>query len=359
MNLKPQGAVGTPVKLLVIIVNYRVTDLTVRCLRALAGEIGAVPGARTVVCENGTGPEAVRRLREAIETKGWDKWAYLRDVYPNRGFTGGNNVVIREALGWPEPPDYFFLLNADAFVRPGAVNELVRFMDEHPQVGVAGPRIENPDGSWQCSPFRDLTFISELDRGLRLGLITRLLSRWNVTPPIPDSPTPAEWVSGSSMFIRRQVIEQIGPLDEGLYTYFDDPDFCLNARRAGWEVWYVPASRVSHLGGQSTGVGQKAERYGRLPSYWFLARRRYFLKNYGAVRTALADAAFLAGFAAWRLRRRIQGKPDTDPPHMLWDSFRHSVFCTGFKVKPVPNPALRDTATANGPLPAQESVLPS
>ena len=77
----------------------------------------------------------------------------------------------------------------------------------------------------------------------------------------------------------------------------------------------------------------------RRPDYWFQARRRFFLKNYGKLYTALADAAFLGGFALWRLRRRLQRKPDTDPPHMLVDSFRHSVFCTGFELRDVENPA--------------------
>jgi len=341
-------------KLLIVIVNYRITGLALQCLQALSTEIDSVPGIRVGLCENGTGPEAVQQLRRAIADQGWDKWAYLREVYPNRGFTGGNNVVIREALTWPEPPEYLLLLNADACVRPGALVELVRFMDEHPRAGVAGSRIENPDGSRQCSPFRYLTFVSELDRGLRLGLISRLLSPWGVASPAPESPAQAEWVSGASLMVRREVFEQIGLLDEGLYTYFDDVDFCLRARRAGWEVWYVPSSRVSHLGGQSTGVGREPDRPKRLPAYWFQARRRYFLKNFGALHAVLADAAFLTGFAVWRLRRRVQGKPDRDPPHLLWDAFRHSVFCTGLTVKPVPNPALQGTATDGAP-PAEPS----
>ncbi len=74
------------------------------------------------------------------------------------------------------------------------------------------------------------------------------------------------------------------------------------------------------------------------------ARRRYFLKNHGAWYTAMADAAYILGYAAWRLRRRIQRKPDTDPPHLLIDSIRHSVFCAGLEVPVVENPALREVA---------------
>ena len=71
------------------------------------------------------------------------------------------------------------------------------------------------------------------------------------------------------------------------------------------------------------------------------ARRRFFLKSYGPFYTALADAAFIAGFAGWRLRRRLQGKADVDPPHMLADSIRHSVFVAGFTPTEVENPAMK------------------
>jgi N-acetylglucosaminyl-diphospho-decaprenol L-rhamnosyltransferase len=147
------------------------------------------------------------------------------------------------------------------------------------------------------------------------------------------------------MILRRTMLEQIGLLDEGMYTYFDDVDICLRARRAGWETWYVPESKVIHLEGASTGIGyRKVER--RLPSYWYQARHRFFTKNYGALYAALADAAFISGYAIWCLRRRFQRKPDIDPPHMLIDSIRHSVFCAGPKVRVVENPALRDEMTA-------------
>ena len=327
-------------KLLVVILNYRVTDLTIDCLRSLVPEVARVPGTKVAVCENGTGGDAEQRLRDAIATNGWDSWVELSAISPNRGFTGGNNFVINSWLQSPDCPQYFLLLNADTLVLPSAFESLVKFMDAHPRVGIAGSRLQWPDGTGQCSPFRFPGIASEFDRGLRLGIVSRLLARWLVNFPIPSRVCEAEWVSGASMIIRREVIEQIGALDEGLYTYYDDVDYCLNARRAGWQTWFVPESRVTHLEGASTGITNKS--MNRRPEYWFQARRRFFLKNYGAVYTALADAAFLVGFALWRVRRVIQGKPDTDPPHMLMDSLRNSVFLTGFEVTVVKNPAIRE-----------------
>lgn len=326
-------------KLLVIILNYRVTDLTIDCLKTVVPELPRVPGIKVAVCENGTGGDAEERIREAIVTNGLEPWVELTAISPNRGFTGGNNVVIRKALASQNPPDYFLLLNADTLVLPGAFETLVRFMDAHPEVGIAGSQLEWPDGTPQGSPFWFPGIASELDRGLRLGIVARLLSSALVMDPKPRQPSAVDWLGGTSMIIRREVINAIGPLDEGLYTYFDDIDYCLNAKRAGWPTWFVPESRIIHLEGRSTGVKGSSPK--RLPKYWFQARRRFFLKNHGAFYTALADAAFLTGFAIWRLRRRIQGKPDTDPQHMLIDSFLNSVFVTGFKVRDVENPALR------------------
>jgi N-acetylglucosaminyl-diphospho-decaprenol L-rhamnosyltransferase len=331
-------------KLLVVILNYRVTDLTVDCLRSLEGRIQRVPGAHVAVLENGTGGDAEERLRRAIADNGWGSWVTLSAVTPNRGFTGGNNIVIREALAGGDPPEYVLLLNADTLVKDGALEALVEFMDAHPRAGIAASQLLSREGEIQASPFRDLGIATELDRGMQLGVVSRLLSRWAVVPPTPSEPAQAQWVSGASMILRRTMLDEIGLLDEGLYTYFDDPDMCLRARRAGWEVWYVPASRVVHLEGASTGIGQKQVK--RMPRYWFQARRRFFLKNHGPVYAALADAAFIGGFATWRVRRRLQGKPDLDPPGFLGDSIRNSVFLTGFDVVEVENPAMpRESGT--------------
>ena len=335
-------------KLLIIIVSYKVTDLTIDCLRSLSREIHRVPGARVAVCENGTGGDAEARLRQAIDENGWGDWVELSAIYPNRGFTGGNNVIIRKAMESTDPPEYLLLLNADTIVHPNALDSLVEFMDANPKVGIAGSRLESPDGQVQGSPFRFFSIASEFDRGLRLGVVSRLLSRWSSCPPNPGRQCEAEWVSGASMIIRRQVVEQIGALDEGLYTYFDDIDYCRNARKAGWTTWYVPESRITHLEGASTGI--KSNVVKRRPAYWFQARRRYYLKNHGVLYTMLADAAFIVGFALWRVRRWIQRKPDNDPPRMLCDFIRNSLFCTGFELRAVENPAMigvNDSAQRN------------
>jgi len=327
-------------KLLVVIVSYRVTDLTIDCLSSLSGEIGRVRGARVAVCENGTGGDAADRLRRAIDENGWGFWVNLTVIYPNRGFTGGNNAVIRPTLESDDPPEYVLLLNADTIVQKHALDTLVAFMDANPAVGIAASMEISSDGRLSSVPFRFPGIATELDRGLRLGIVSKLLSLWGIVQcPKPQKACRAEWVCFASVILRRTMLEQIGLLDDHMYTYFDDTDLCLRANRAGWETWFVPESRVIHFGGASTRLTGNRPPV-RRPSYWFQARRRLFLKHYGPWYTAMADAAFILGFSVWRLRRRIQHKPDTDPPHMLIDSIRHSVFCTGFKMREVENPAM-------------------
>lgn len=340
-------------KTLVIIVCYRVVDLTIACLRSLVPEVLGTPGVSVVVCENGTGGDAAERLRRAIDEGGWGGWCDLVAISPNRGFTGGNNHVLRAAMSSDSPPDYVLLLNADTIVLTGAVRELVAFMNDHPSVGIAGSRLEGEDGRVHGSAFGDFNALAEFDKGLRLGVVSRLLRRWAVSRPPPSGACKVDWVSGASMMIRREVLQQVGLLDEGLYTYFDDADYCLNARRAGWPAWYVPASRVIHLEGSSTGIASSRRSGKRRPSYWFEARRRFYIKNYGPLKAALADAAFISGRAAGRVRGWVQRRPNLDPPHFLRDSIRHSVFVAGPRLNVVRNPALdSEPAAVNDPVAA-------
>lgn len=322
-------------KLLVVIVNYRTVDLTVDCLRSLAPEIAAVVDvARVVVTDNLSGDDSVPRLRNAIGDNGWAAWATLMPLPANGGFAYGNNAAIRPYLDRPaaERPDYVLLLNPDTIVRPGGVTELVKFMDARPEVGIAGSRLEDPDGTPQASAFRFHSIASEFEHGMRLGPVSRLLSRWRVAPPPSAEACPADWVSGASLIIRRAVLETVGLLDEGYFMYYEEVDLCRRARRAGVACWYVPASRVVHLVGAASGIGDSRKQRKRRPAYWFASRRRYFVRNHGRLYALLADAAYATAFATWRMRRAVQRKPDVDPPKFLTDFVRHSTWGKGLRL---------------------------
>lgn len=318
--------------LLVVILNYRTAKLTIDCLRSLESEIPTVPGTQVVVTDNDSGDDSVAQIRTAIETGGWADWASVMPLERNGGFAYGNNAAIRPVLEAKTPLPYVLLLNPDTVVRPGALKALVDFMAANPQVGLAGSRLEDPDGTPQISAFRFPNILGELESSLRLGLVSKLLSRWSVLSPVPEAPCPTDWVAGASVIFRREMLDQIGLMDEGYFMYYEEVDFCLRAKKAGWPCWYVPESRVIHLVGQSSGVSETRKPRKRLPQYWFDSRRRYFLKNHGWFYTALADAVWASGFALWRLRRVIQRKPDTDPPQLLSDFLLNSVLLKGGQI---------------------------
>lgn len=319
-------------KLAIVIVNYRTADLVIDCLRSLEGELRPALEDRVVIADNQSGDGSVEKIGAAISSEGWDNWASILPLDRNGGYAFGNNAVIRPLLESQQPPDFLLLMNPDTVARPGSIQALLDLMELHPEVGMVGSRLEDPDGTPQASAFRFHTIFSELDDGLRLGLFSRLVSKWILAPPVPDEASPTDWVAGASMMIRRQVFESIGLLDEGYFLYFEEVDFCLRAARAGWPCWYEPKSRVVHLVGQATGVTDPKNAGKRRPRYWFDSRRRYFLKNHGRIYAATVDAFWAIGHLLWRMRRVLQRKDDLAPEKLLADFIRHSVFVKGFQI---------------------------
>lgn len=312
-------------KLLIVIVNYKTAGLTVDCLRSLAAELPGLNGeTRVCVTDNASGDGSVDEIRAAIDANGWD-WATVMPLPANGGFAYGNNRAIEPALRADDRPQYVYLLNPDTVVLPGAVKALVDFLDAHPDVGIAGGRAVNPDGTVRNSAFRFHTVLSELEGSIRLGVVSKLLRKHIVAEPPPDEPSRVDWVSGASMMIRREVLERVGLLDERYFMYYEETDFCLRAARAGFSTWYVPASRIIHLVGQSSGVTGAQRAAKRRPKYWFDSRHRYFRQNYGALRTLAADLLWTGGFAVNNVLQKLRGKPRQDPPWLWWDFVRYNL----------------------------------
>jgi hypothetical protein len=312
-------------RLLVVIVNYRTPHLAIAALQSLVDEVQTVPGTSVTVVDNNSADGSVDMIRAAIDANDWGSWASLLPSSINGGFAFGNNFAIRPALQSANPPSYVLLLNPDTQVRPGALKALIDFMQQNPKAGIAGSSFEEADGSPWPFAFRFPNILNELDSGLRLGIVSKLLAQWALVRDMDDQNSEVDWMPGASMMIRREVFETAGLMDEGYFLYYEETDFCLQAKRAGWSCWYVPQSRVMHLVGQSTGVTVKTDRPKRLPKYWFDSRRRYFMKNHGWLYAVLADIVWLVGFTLWRFRRVIQRKPDPDPPQLWGDFIRNSV----------------------------------
>jgi N-acetylglucosaminyl-diphospho-decaprenol L-rhamnosyltransferase len=297
----------------VLIVNWRTADLAIQCIGSLASERQSVR-LRAIVIDNASGDGSGERLNSAVAESGWQDWVEIIQAPHNGGFAYGNNIAIRRAIAAQPDLRYVLLLNPDTIVRPNALRALLDFMNAHPEAGCAGGISEDLDGTRQHCSFRFPSVVSEFASYLRLGLVDRLFSRWTVLAGMPLKPEMVDWVSGAHLIIRREVIDQIGLLDEGYFLYFEETDFILRAKLAGWSCWHVPASRVVHFVGKSSGFNDAHGGFKAQPDYWFESRRRYFVLNHGRLYACLTDLAVITGVSLCRIKRRLQRLPALDPP---------------------------------------------
>ncbi len=257
------------------IVNFKTADLTIKCLLSLKNELELI-NFKVIVIDNDSKDGSFEKIATAIKSKKWSSWVQIIDSGHNGGFAFGNNIAIRHFFEQKNPPEFIHLLNPDTFIYPNAVNNLAAFMRKNPNVGITGSRIEDPDGTPQSSSFKFHTFLTELDRGFSLGLITKALRPWVDLHKIAEHAEKTDWVSGASLMIRSSILKQVGLLDEAYFMYYEETDLCIQATRANWECWYVPESRLVHYVGQSTGITNDQAISKRMPTYWFDSRRRFF-----------------------------------------------------------------------------------
>ena len=307
----------------VVIVTYKSAQLTINCLRSLELERARSRcNIHVIVVDNASGD--IEQIAAFTATQDWSSWLTLIAAPVNGGFAYGNNIGIKRAHELTSP-SYIYLLNPDTEVRAGAVDALVGLLEHRPEAGIAGSLIENPDGSDWPIAFRFPNVLSEISGAIEVGVVSRMLRRWEVPQTMSKVAQPVDWICGASMMIRASVFEVIGGLDENYFLYFEETDLCLRAKRAGFSTWYVPESRVMHIVGQSTKVTDRKAPPRRLPSYWFESRRRYFMLQYGLTHAILIDvAAVLAQSLGW-VKRRLLGRTSTLTPHYIRDLIAHSV----------------------------------
>ena len=245
-------AAGNRVPLAIAIVNFRTPDLTIACLRSLAGEIASLPGARVVVVDNGSGDDSVERIGAAIQAGGWAGWASLVATGWNGGFAFGTNRGI-EAV--PDA-DHYLLLNSDTVVGLGALQASLQVLRASPDVGAMSCLVESEDGSVQNVA---RLFPSPLRRVVgAIGLpwwMPRLFGWANLEDLGWDRRGPArdvEWLGGAFLLVRGDVVRAVGGLDEDFFFYGEDIEFCHRIRSAGYRLRYDPSVSVTHLGGKSS-----------------------------------------------------------------------------------------------------------
>ena len=161
----------------------------------------------------------------------------------NAGFTKANNQAIRLCTG-----RFVLLLNPDTEAESGSLTLLARYLETHPEVGAVGPKLLNTDGSLQPNgrrfPTPWLEFLGHT--GLRRFLRKTSSPNWECDRDDFDVEWETDLITGACLMTRREVIEQIGMLDEDFFMFYEETEWCWRAKKAGWKILYVPQSRVTH-----------------------------------------------------------------------------------------------------------------
>ncbi|MFN8455575.1 MAG: glycosyltransferase family 2 protein [Anaerolineae bacterium] len=220
----------------VIVVTHNHAPYLARCLDSLIPPVASLGGEIIVVdncSEDGSAAIAgqYRDMRLCVNQK-------------RRGFAANCNYGMALAQG-----RYLLLLNPDTEVLPGALENLISFMDSHPQVGLCGAQLLFPNGQIQPSPRRFPTLGSFIARRtpLRVFMQNSRFNQAHLLLHLDHSwPQAVDWLLGACLLVRRQALEEVGPLDEGYFLYVEDIDWARRMHRAGWQVYYVPSAQIIH-----------------------------------------------------------------------------------------------------------------
>ncbi len=269
----------------IIIVNWNVRQRLEQCLLSIYPPAGDRPTLtiETIVVDNASTDGSVDMVRRAFPQ------VTLIANSDNPGFTGGNNQGIAASQG-----RYVLLLNPDTQVLNDALTRMVAYMDAQPHIGALGPMLLNPDGSVQSSRRR---FPRPATAFLESTVLQswfprhRLLRDYYVLDTPNDVIAQVDWVTGACLLTRREVLDQIGLLDDGYFMYSEELDWCRRAKMAGWQVVYFPEARVIHYGGQSSEQVKTFQiiQFNR-------SKIRYFRKHHGALVATLLRVFLLMNY---------------------------------------------------------------
>ncbi len=287
-----------PIDLGIVIVNYNTADLLRDCLRSLYASVGLT--FRVIVVDNCSPDHSAQVVREEFPQ------AQLIVASENRGYAHANNLGLRTFLGGAEsPPRYLLLLNADTLLPPDALARMVTFLDEHPDAGVAGPKLVRPDGSLDLAcrrSFPDMATLIYRRMGLhKLFPHHPRFARYNLTFLDPNETTEVDSVVGAFMMVRTAALDKVGLLDESFFMYGEDLDWAFRIKQAGWKVYYYPAVEVLHYKGESSKQRVFKTTYEFYRAMYIFYRKHYARHTFWLLRPVIVTGIIVQG--SWALLR--------------------------------------------------------
>ena len=232
------------VALSVIIVSYNVRPFLEQALHSILKALNGIP-SEVFVVDNDSGDGSVSLVRERFPE------ICLIENRENVGFARANNQALQRARG-----KAVCLVNPDTLVQEDTFRVCLDYLDTHSDVGAVGCKILNPDGTLQVSCRRSFpTPWVALTKVVGLSALfpkSRLFGRYNLTFLDPEEEVEVEALSGSFMVVRKDVVDEVGLLDEAFFLYGEDLDWCYRIRQAGWKIVYLPGTQIIHYKGRST-----------------------------------------------------------------------------------------------------------
>ncbi len=235
------------VDLSIIIVSWNVKELLHRCLGSVQRSLEKIDhslSAETIVLDNASSDGSAEMVGREFP------WVRLMASPTNLGFTKGNNLALAESQG-----RYILLLNPDTEVVGDSLGVMVDYMGVHPKVGALGPQLLNEQGGIQSSRRRFPTLATAFLESTTLQRWfpdNRAVKRYYFADVPQDLIQPVDWVVGACILVRREAIDEVGPLDERFFMYSEELDWCYRLKGRGWEVIYLPTAQVIHQEGRSS-----------------------------------------------------------------------------------------------------------
>lgn len=230
-------------ELSIVILNYKNRGLVRQCVKTIELYAPKVSYEILVVDNNsGDGTELMMATHFPAA-----KFPHVRFIQTgaNLGYAGGNNVGIRASTG-----RYLAIMNPDITVRPGALDEMHRFMEANKDVGVAGPKLVHPDGSLDHSCYRFPDLSIPVYRRTPLGKTPKgkaALASYLMDDYDHATTRDVDWLLGAVLVVRRAALDKVGLLDDQFFLYFEDTDWCRRFWNAGWRVVYHTGANMVHF----------------------------------------------------------------------------------------------------------------
>ena len=250
---------GSTSSVAIILLNWNGYQDTYECLKTL--ETLTYPHFHVFLVDNDSSDDSFTRLKEDQASGKFNVGLTCIQSGGNLGCAGGNNVGIKKA--YEQGFDYYWMLNNDTYVDPEALSTLVEVIDGEQKVGIVGSKIYYADTKllWfaggSVNPYigtSKMIGIDEEDKGQY------------------DEMKEVDFIVGCSMLFRKEVIEYIGYLEEDYFIYYEDTDWNIRAKKAGWKIIYVPSSIIYHKESSSTKSSDLSPYYA-----YYLIRNGYLM----------------------------------------------------------------------------------